>query len=67
MKLSLVGGNCLLGVEILRGLPKRSGGTAGWEGVTTFKEGMYLSQGAQAETRTLYCSEVVNVKAKPTN
>ena len=64
MTLSLVGGNCLLGVEILRGLPKRS---AGWEGVTTFKEGMYLSQGARAETRTSYCSEVVNVKAKPTN
>ena len=32
MTLSLVCRGCLLGVEILRGLPKRPGGTAGWEG-----------------------------------
>ena len=31
MMLSLVGGGCLLRVEILRGLSKRRGGTAGWE------------------------------------
>ena len=28
---SLVGGGCLLGVEILHGLLKRPGGAAGWE------------------------------------
>ena len=58
-----------------RGLPTGSGDPAWFAEETwwhrwirrTSKEGVYLCEGERAETRTLYWSEVVNVKAKLTN